>query len=68
MAPLTQTVRGIPSEVQLDPQSDGVSMACVVNLDNQTLARRTFLTTRMTTLRPIRMAEICTAQRAASGC
>lgn len=40
VAPLTTTIRDIPSEVVVD-QSDGVPSACAVNLDNlQTVPKR----------------------------
>ncbi len=34
VAPLTTTVRDIPSEVFLTPEDDGVMTPCAVNLDN----------------------------------
>lgn len=34
VAPLTTTVRDIPSEVFLTPEDDGVMTQCAVNLDN----------------------------------
>jgi mRNA interferase MazF len=40
IAPLTTTIRDIPSEVVID-ESDGVPRACAVNLDNlQTVPKR----------------------------
>ncbi len=34
VAPLTTTIRDIPSEVLLTPEQDGLPEACVVNTDN----------------------------------
>ena len=34
VAPLTRTIRGIPSEVALSPQADGVKTSCAASLDN----------------------------------
>ncbi|NOX63369.1 MAG: type II toxin-antitoxin system PemK/MazF family toxin [Chloroflexi bacterium] len=34
VAPITSTIRDIPTEVFLDPREDGVRTPCVVNLDN----------------------------------
>jgi mRNA interferase MazF len=34
VAPITSTVRDIPSEVYLTPEMDGVLTPCAVNLDN----------------------------------
>ena len=34
VAPLTTTVRDIPSEVFLTPEEDGVLSPCAINLDN----------------------------------
>ncbi|MBK7916858.1 MAG: type II toxin-antitoxin system PemK/MazF family toxin [Chloroflexi bacterium] len=34
VAPLTTTIRDIPTEVVLTPEVDGVLESCVVNLDN----------------------------------
>lgn len=57
VAPITRTVRGIPSEVPLGPD-DGLSEPCAVNLDHvQTIARGR-LGPIITTLTTRRMAEI----------
>ena len=34
VAPITSTIRGIPSEVILTPTEDGVATECAVNTDN----------------------------------
>jgi mRNA interferase MazF len=53
VAPVTSTIRDIPSEVLLD-QNDGVAKACAVNCDHlQTIAKRRVgsLLTRLSTAR-----------------
>jgi mRNA interferase MazF len=67
VAPITSTIRGVPSEVALD-EADGMKMRCVVNLHNVvTLARRR-LGRRVARLGPQRMDEVCEALRFALGC
>ena len=66
-APITRTIRSIPTEVVLDV-GDGMPLECVVSLDNTTSVRSSFLTERITTLGPGSMAAICTALRVAVGC
>ena len=65
--PLTSTIRGIPTEVELD-RSDGLPGPCVVTLDNLNLIRPAFCTERITTLGPERMDQVCEALRAAVAC
>ncbi len=66
-APATRTVRGIPTEVQLDA-SDGMPEACALSLDNLTLLPREYLTERICTLGPERMSAVCAAAREALDC
>jgi len=66
-APVTRTVRNIPTEVPLD-EADGMPVACVVNLDNMTVIRTSLLTEHITTLAPDRLTEICDALAAATAC
>jgi mRNA interferase MazF len=65
--PATRTRRGIPTEVDLD-ESDGMPQPCVLTLDSLRLVRSAYLTTRITTLGPERMREICGALHAAVDC
>lgn len=67
VAPVTRTVRGIPTEVALDAD-DGMAQPCAVTLDNVRPVRAALLTTRITTLAPDRMREVCDALRAAVAC
>jgi mRNA interferase MazF len=49
--PTTQTIRGIPSEVELG-HDDGMPGDCVVSTDNITVVRKMLLTRHITTLSP----------------
>jgi mRNA interferase MazF len=57
VAPITRTVRGIPSEVVLGPD-DGLPEPCAVNLDHVQTVARGRLGTLVTTLTGRRMAQI----------
>ncbi len=50
VALLTTHVRNLPTEVQLEPDVDGVPRPCVVNLDTIQLIRRDWLDAQITTL------------------
>ncbi len=65
--PTTQTIRGIPSEVELG-HDDGMLGDCVVSTDNITVVRKMLLTRHITTLSPQRMDEICRALAYATSC
>ena len=61
IAPITSTVRDIPSEVYLTPEMDGVLTPCAVNLDNiQTVPKRK-IGALLTKLSAERMGEIDSA-------
>jgi mRNA interferase MazF len=68
VAALTRTRRGLVSELVLTPTDDGVPSECVVNFDNVHTIPRTSFRRRVTTLRPVRMAQACRALRNALGC
>lgn len=57
VAPITSTVRGIPSEVPLGP-SDGMPRECAVNLDHLQTVQKARIGALVTTLRPERMDEV----------
>lgn len=57
IAPVTRTVRGIPSEVGLGPD-DGLPEPCAANLDHVQTVARTRLGALITTLSTQRMTEI----------
>lgn len=67
VAPVTRTVRGIPTEVALDVE-DGMPEPCAVTLDNVRPVRHSLLTTRITTLDPEHMQAVCHALRTAVAC
>ncbi|MFN7975364.1 MAG: type II toxin-antitoxin system PemK/MazF family toxin [Acidobacteriota bacterium] len=60
IAPVTRTIRSIPSEVFLD-EGDGMPAACVVNLDHVATVSIGRLGSLITTLRAERMREIAHA-------
>jgi mRNA interferase MazF len=66
VAPITTTVRDIPSEVFLT-ESDGMPKACAVNLDHIQTVSRARLGPLIATLPPGKMAEIGLALRFALG-
>jgi mRNA interferase MazF len=67
VAPITSTIRGVPSEVVLD-EDDGMKAPCAVNLHNAITVSQERLGQRVAQLRPSRMAEICAAIRFSLGC
>jgi mRNA interferase MazF len=67
VAPLTRTVRGIPSELPLGPD-DGVPEACVASFDNITTIDKRGFVERICALPPNRMPEVCRALRIAVDC
>ena len=58
VAPLTTTIRDIPSEALLTPDDDGVSILSAVNLDNVQTVHKDGLGALITTLSPQRMHEV----------
>jgi mRNA interferase MazF len=67
VAPVTSTIRGVPSEVVLD-QEDGVKGRCAVNLHNAVTVSQRRLGKRVAQIGPRRMSEICSALRFSLGC
>ncbi|HLL69835.1 MAG TPA: type II toxin-antitoxin system PemK/MazF family toxin [Pyrinomonadaceae bacterium] len=67
VAPLTSTIRGIPSEVILTPAEDGVSTDCAVNADNLQTIRKASLSGYITHLSLERMREVRAAIEFALG-
>lgn len=57
VAPITRTIRDIPVEVPLD-QSDGLSVSCVVNLDDLTTVPKPCIRRRIATLSADRMRRV----------
>jgi mRNA interferase MazF len=67
VAPITSSIRGVPSEVLLD-ESDGMKAPCSVNLHNIVTVSQERLGKRVAGLSRPRMAEICAAIRFSLGC
>ena len=67
IAPITSSVRGVPSEVALDVE-DGMKKRCAVNLHNLVTVRQHELGRRVARLGPEKMAEACGALLFALGC
>lgn len=67
VAPLTKTIRGIPTEVRLG-KDDGVPGECVISFDNVQATSRRLLSDPMATLSGPRMHEVCRALAIATGC
>ncbi len=67
VAPITRTIRGIPTEVRFD-QADGMPKECVASFDNLRQISRAFLGEPITSLSGPRMHEVCRALAIATGC
>lgn len=67
VAPITSTVRGVPSEVILDVE-DGMKGRCAVNLHNAVTIAQTRLGRRVANLSLVGMDEVCEALSFALGC
>lgn len=65
--PATRTVRGIPTEVQLD-SSDGMPEQCALALDSLQLVPKDLLDSRVCALGPERLRAVCTALAHAIDC
>jgi len=66
VAPVTRTVRRIPTEVALG-SDEGLAVECVATFDNLQRVRRAALTERAGDLGP-RRDEVCLALRALADC
>jgi mRNA interferase MazF len=67
VAPITSTLRGVPSEVLLGPE-DGMKHACAVNLHNVVTVPQAAVGRRLAQLTPQRLREVCAALAFALGC
>ncbi len=67
VAPITSTIRGVPSEVPLD-EEDGMKTACAVNLHNTVTVSQARLGKRVARLNSLRMDQVCAALRFSLGC
>ncbi len=67
VAPITSTIRGVPSEVVLQDE-DGMKGPCAVNLHNAVTISQQRLGRRVAQLNSLQMREICDALRFSLGC
>jgi mRNA interferase MazF len=67
IAPITSTIRDIPTEVVLGID-DGMKRPCAVNLDHVQTIASTRLGRRVSSLSAARMVEVCNALGFALGC
>ena len=67
VAPVTSTIRGVPSEVVLN-EEDGMKSSCAVNLHNAVTVSQQRLGKRVAQLSSARMNEVCAALRFSLGC
>ena len=67
VAPITSTLRGVPSEVRLT-EADGMKGECAVNRHNLVTVLKAHLGRRVAVLSPQRREEICASLGFALGC
>lgn len=58
VAPLTTTIRHIPTEVELFPEEDGVLDTCAANLDNLQTIAKAKIGSLLTVLSPDKMEAV----------
>ena len=68
VAPCTTTIRGLPSEVVLEPEHDPVPRRSAVNLDSVESVSTAVLVKRLGRLADWRMIEVCRALAVAVDC
>jgi mRNA interferase MazF len=68
IAPCTTTIRGLPSEVVLEPGTDPVPRSSAVNLDSVESVSVGVLVDRLGRLSDERMREVCAALSVAVDC
>jgi mRNA interferase MazF len=68
VAPCTTTIRGLASEVVLDPGEDPVARRCAANLDSVESVSVATLVERMGRLGDNRMRQLCAALEVAVDC
>jgi mRNA interferase MazF len=66
-APITRTVRGIPTELALGLE-DGMPTECAASFDNLRVVPKANLVAKQCALDPLRLLEACAALRAAVDC
>lgn len=68
IGPCTTTIRGLPSEVLLEPGDDPIPLTSVVNLDSVESVSIGTLVERLGRLSDERLRQICGALEVAAGC
>lgn len=68
IGPCTTTIRGLPSEVLLEPGNDPIPHRSVVNLDSVESVSIGTLVERLGRLSDQRLRQICSALEIAAGC
>jgi mRNA interferase MazF len=68
VAPCTTTIRGLPSEVVLEPDDDPIGHRSAVNLDSVESVSIATLVQRLGALSGSRMLQICAALAVATDC
>lgn len=68
VAPCTTTIRGLASEVILEPSEDPIPRPCAVNLDSVESVSIAVLVSRLGRLANVRMRQICAALAVAVDC
>ena len=68
VAPCSTNVRGLPTEVVLEPEDDPVPQRCAVALDSVENLSIAMLTERLGRVSDERMREVCAALRIATRC
>lgn len=68
IAPCTTTIRGLPSEVALEPGADPVPRSSAVNLDSIESVSVAVLVDRLGRLSDEKMREVCAALSVAVDC
>jgi mRNA interferase MazF len=68
IAPCTTTIRGLFSEVVLEPGDDPVPRPCAINLDSVESVSVAVLVERLGRLSGTRMSEVCSALEVAVDC
>lgn len=66
-APITRTVRSLPTEVFLGPD-DGMPVECAASFDNLRVVPKAHLVDLLCVLDPMKLLQACAALRAAVDC
>lgn len=68
VAPCSTNIRGLASEVALEPGLDPVPVSCVANLDSVERVSVGVLIDRLGRVSDVRLRELCAALGVATGC